>query len=299
MARGEEARPADRDPGPEALIRRALKTLLLDIHSPASLEEVWPRIVTEEACRRLLRRWNGWSPQKRREGWEKAARAIEEAAYATRPYCLRCGTCCRKGSPSLYREDLLLLRRGGLTRLDLVTLRRGERVYSNEIERLIYLPEEQVKVREKPGSRECLFFQPEGPGCGIYEHRPRQCRVMECWNPAGYRALKKDRPVSRRDLLDPEDPLMPVVRAHEERCSVLRLQEGLERATEQTLAEDENLGEAIAYDRHVRSFLGEKFSLRRQHLDFLLGRPVEEVIGGLGFTIQFEPGNRIIIKRKE
>ncbi len=122
---------------------------------------------------------------------------------------------------------------------------------------------------------------------------------MECWNPAGYRVLKKDRLLSRKDLLAPEDPLLPVVKSHEERLSVIRLREWLIRATEQSLPADETLREAIHYDRQVRSFLGEKFGLRRQHLDFLLGRPVEEVIGGLGFTLQFEPGNQIIIERKE
>jgi Fe-S-cluster containining protein len=298
MTKGDEARHPDLDPGPEALIRKSLETMLRDIYSPASLVDVWARVLGEEACRRLLRNWNGWTPQERRKGWEKAGRVIEKAAYATRPYCLRCGTCCRKGSPSLYRDDLPLLSRGALSRLDLVTLRRGEVVYSNEAGRFICLPEEQVKIREKPGSRECLFFSPEGPGCGVYQHRPRQCRVLECWNPAGYRALKKDRLLSRKDLLAPEDPLLPVVKSHEERLSVIRLREWLMRDTEQSLPADENLREAINYDRHVRSFLGEKFGLRRQHLDFLLGRPAEEVISGLGFEVEFEPGNRLIIRRK-
>jgi Fe-S-cluster containining protein len=299
MTEGDEVRHPNRDSGPEALIRKALEAMLRDIHSPASLAEVWPGVVAAKACRELLRNWSVWKPAERETGWGKAAGVIEKAAYATRPYCLRCGTCCRKGSPSLVWDDLPLFRRGGLTRLDLVTLRRGERVYSNEAGHFIQLAEEQVKIREKAESRECLFFQEDGSGCGTYKSRPRQCRVLECWNPAGYRVLKKNRLLSRKDLLDPGDPILPVVKSHEERCSVLRLQEWLLRAAEQTLSADEDLQAAIRYDRHARAFLSEKFSLERRHLDFILGRPVEEVISGLGFEVEFEPGKGLIIRRKE
>lgn len=281
----------------ETQARQALRKILAEIQSPASFESVWIGVSGARTYRALLRHWENWNRKQRVNGWEGLARVVEKAAYATRPYCLKCGTCCRKGSPSLYRDDLPLFRRGTLTRLDLVTLRRGEKVYSNEAERFIRLPEEQVKIREKPGGRECLFFQPEGSGCGIYGNRPRQCRVLECWDPEGYRVLKKNRLLSRKDLLDPQDPLLPVVKTHEERCSILRLQEWLEQAVEQALPHDDSLMEGLLYDRHTRTYLSEKFGLNRKHLDFLLGRPVEEVIPGLGFRIQFEPGNRIMVKQ--
>jgi Fe-S-cluster containining protein len=294
----DEALDPERNLKAETLIRRALEKMLKEIRSPVPPEEVWPRVVSGEACRKLLRSWEEWTPQERRKGWQKAARIIERAAYATRPYCLRCGTCCRKGSPSLYRDDLPLFHRRILTRLDLITLRRGERAYSNEAERFVFLPEEQVKIREKPGSRECFFYQPEGPGCGIYEGRPRQCRRLECWNPEGYRSLKKNKLLSRKDLLDPEDPLLPVVKTHEERCQLLRLQEWLVQAAEQVGFDEDRLLEVIHFDRHARNHLSQRFGLNRQHLDFLLGRPVEEIIPGLGFEVGFEPGNRIVVRRR-
>jgi Fe-S-cluster containining protein len=280
----------------EGLVREALAKILEEIHSPASLPAVWPQVASSPAFREVTLRWDRWTSEERHQGWEKISRVLERAAYASRPYCLRCGSCCRKGSPSLYRNDLPLFRRGAPTRLDLVTLRRGERVYSNEADRFLCLPEEQVKIREKPGSRECLFFQPEGPGCGIYNHRPLQCRVLECWNPEGYRVLKRNKLLSRKDLLDPQDPLLPVMKSHEERCSVLRLQELLMKTAEQTNPDDEGLLDIILYDRHTRTYLGEKIGLNRLHLDFLLGRPVADVVSGLGFQVQCEPGNRFVIR---
>lgn len=281
----------------ETLACQALRDILAEIQSPASFESVWIEVSGSRPYGELLKLWESWNRKQRLDGWEDLARVVEKAAYGTRPYCIKCGTCCRKGSPSLYRDDLPLFRRGTLTRQDLVALRPGETVYSNEDDRFIHLPVEQVKIREKPGSRECLFFQPEGHGCGIYDNRPLQCRVLECWNPGGYKVLKKNKLLSRKDLLDPTDPLLPVVKTHEERCNVLRLQELLMKTAEQTIPEDdEGLMGIILYDRHVRAYLSEKFDLNRQHLDFLLGRPVAEVIPGLGFQIQFEPGNRIVVR---
>ena len=280
----------------ETHARQALRDILAEIQSPASFESVWSEVSGSRPYGELLKLWESWNRKQRLNGWEELARVVEKAAYGTRPYCIKCGTCCRKGSPSLYRDDLPLFRRGTLTRRDLVALRPGETVYSNEDDRFIRLPVEQVKIREKPGSRECLFFQPEGHGCGIYDNRPLQCRVLECWNPEGYKVLKKNKLLSRKDLLGPTDPLLPVVKTHEERCNVLRLQELLMKTAEQTIPDDEGLMGIILYDRHVRTYLSEKFDLNRQHLDFLLGRPVAEVIPGLGFQIQFEPGNRIVVR---
>lgn len=282
----------------KALARHALETMLKDIGSPAVAEEVWGRVAADDVFCRLIRKWDDWAAPERQQAWEELSRVLEKAAYATRPYCLRCGTCCRKGSPSLYREDLSLLRRGTVSRLDLITLRKGERVFSNETDAFFILPEEQVKVREKPDSRECIFFQGQDPGCGIYEDRPRECRILECWNPEGFQVLKQERLLSRLDLLDPADPLLPIAKTHEERCDLLRLQEWLTRAVEGAGAEEERILEALQYDRHVRAFLGEQFNLEPRHLDFLLGRPLEEVVVGLGFSLQVEPGGRVVVGRK-
>jgi Fe-S-cluster containining protein len=281
----------------QALARHALEILSRDISSPAAAEEVWSRVESEAIFRELIRNWENWGALERRKAWAELSRVLEKAAYATRPYCLRCGTCCRKGSPSLYREDLSLLRRGTVSRLDLITLRKGERVFSNETDAFFILPEEQVKVREKPDSRECIFFQAPDPGCGIYEDRPRECRILECWNPEGFQVLKQEKRLSRLDLLDPADPLLSVMKTHEERCDLLRMQEWLIRAVEGAGGEDEKVVETLQYDRHVRAFLGEQFNLERRHLDFLLGRPLEEVVVGLGFSVQVEPGGRVVVRR--
>jgi Fe-S-cluster containining protein len=231
-------------------------------------------------------------------GWEGLARVVEKAAYATRPYCIQCGTCCRKGSPSLYQEDLPRVLRGVIKRTDLMTLRKGEIGFSNELDELIQISREQVKVREKSRTRECLFFQSESGVCGIYENRPLQCRTLECWNPEDFQRLASGRPLNRLDLFAPHDPVVPVIKAHEDKCDLLNLERELKRAGEQKKDGRDRVMEGLGFDRHTREFLGEKYGFKPEHLLFLLGRPLTEVVASLGYKISLDPDGRLKILRR-
>ena len=271
---------------PEPLVREALKKLLQDIQSPVPPETVWPQVSSTPTFRELIIRWDRWTAQDRRKGWEKMSRILEQAAYATRPYCLRCGTCCRKGSPSLYRDDLPLIRAGIIRRIDLLTLRSGEIGFSNEKNCLVEIAQEQIKIREKPRSRECLFFNPGDSGCAIYTNRPLQCRILECWHPEQFKKLSNNKLLSRKYLLNTEDPLWPVIRSHEERCGFTRIKEALRQDAEGGDKEGKSLMEIIDYDFQVRDFLIEKFSLHADHLEFILGRKVTDFLSSLGIRIR-------------
>ncbi|RPH89991.1 MAG: YkgJ family cysteine cluster protein [Desulfobacteraceae bacterium] len=277
----------------EAHARQALREILLEIQSPAAFDSVWIEVSGSEPYKRLLNHWEPWNRKQRANGWEGLARRVEKAAYATRPYCLKCGTCCRKGSPSLYPEDLPLVLRGTIKRTDLMTLRKGEIGFSNEQNELIQLTREQVKIREKPGTRECLFFQSESGVCGIHENHPLQCRTLECWNPEGFQRLERVRPLNRLDFFAPLDPVLPVIKAHEEKCDLLSLERSLQRAGEQRKDGQDRVMEGLGFDRHTREFLEEKYGFRPEHLLFLLGRPLTEVVASFGYRISLDPDGRL------
>ena len=281
----------------ETHARQALREILLEIQSPADLESVWVEVSGSRAYRELRTLWENWNRKQRVNGWEGLARVMEKAAYATRPSCIQCGTCCRKGSPSLYQEDLPLVLRGTIKRTDLMTLRKGEIGFSNEREELIQISREQVKVREKPGSRECLFFQGPSGVCGIYENRPVECQTLECWNPEGFQRLKSDRPLNRLDLFAPQDPVLPVIKAHEKKCDLLDLERELKRAVDQGSSQDRVM-EGIGFDRHTREFLGEKYGFKPEHLRFLLGRPLPEVVASFGYIISQDSDGRLKISER-
>ena len=283
----------------ETQTRQALREILYEIQSPSTFESVWVEVSSSQPFRELVKNWECWNRKQRVEGWQRAARVLEQAAYATRPYCLQCGTCCRKGSPSLYREDLPLVLEGVIRRSALITLRRGEICFSNENNQLIQLPQEQVKIPENSGTRECLFFQGEVKSCEIYESRPLQCRTLECWNPEGFTILTAQPFLTRRDLLDPEDPLLPVIEAHEEKCDLLNLEQGLKRAVDNKKGGLDLVAEELGFDRHTRDFLSEKYGLGPEHLAFLLGRPLPAVAASLGYRISLDADGRLqVIKER-
>jgi Fe-S-cluster containining protein len=282
----------------ETQTRRALREILYEIQSPSTFESVWHEVSSSRPYRELLKSWECLNRKQRVKGWQRAARVLEQAAYATRPYCLQCGTCCRKGSPSLFRVDLPLVLKGVIKRSNLITLRRGEICFSNESNQLIQLPREQVKIPEKSGTRECLFFQGETKGCEIYESRPLQCRTLECWNPDGFTILTESPFLTRLDLLSPQDPILPVIKAHEEKCDLLNLEQGLKQAVDKKEGGLVLAAEALGFDRHTRDFLGEKYGLRADHLGFLLGRPLAEVAVSLGYRISLDADGRLQVSKE-
>jgi Fe-S-cluster containining protein len=274
---------------PEALetrCRQSLERLLREIHSPASLDDLWPGIKAGPVYQDLFRNSSSWTESYWERQWEALCREMEKAAYATRPYCLQCGDCCRQGSPTLYLEDTPILRQGVIQRMDLLTLRAGEIGFSNATQDLVLLDEEQVKVKEKPGSRECLLLDSGTGVCSIYEDRPIQCRVMECWNPDFFYDLKSKKYLTRKELLNPADPLLPVIESHGQRCSVDDLQRALSRVKRGFADAQAEAMDILFFDRHLREFLTREQGISPENQMFLIGRPVSDLIISFGFRIE-------------
>lgn len=279
----------------ESECRKSLERLLRETRSPVSLDDLWPVFRTNPVYLELSENWLSWEESYRKRQWEALCREMEKAAYATRPYCLRCGDCCRQGSPTLYLEDLPILRQGIIRRLDLLTLRAGEIGFSSVSQDLVLLDEEQVKVKEKSGSRECLFLDTGTGLCGIYENRPSQCRVMECWNPDLYYDLKAQKYLTRKELLNPDDPLVPIIESHSQRCSLDDLQRALTRAQRGFADALEEVLDILLFDQNLREYLDREQGISPESQVFLIGRPVSDLIRSFGFRIEEDRGGKIKI----
>lgn len=195
------------------------------------------------------------------------------------PLCSRCGECCRKGGPALHREDLPLLRTpGGPDLADLVTLRAGEPALDQVRGRLEPLETEIVKLRGRDGTWTCLFFRDGDAACAIYAARPLECRVLSCRDTRELaRVYAQDR-LTRADILPPGHPLLELVAEHERRCPV----SGFARLLESGAPEDRRSRAAmLAWDREVRLLVGEKSGMDPAILDFLFGRPLEQLAPAL------------------
>lgn len=245
------------------------------VHSRAAVADVEAALERMPAYQQLADDWDGFGPPEKESAAQQLDALFRQAAYATRPYCVRCGTCCHNAGPTLHGGDEALVHTGRLRREQLVTFRVGEEVFSHVEGRRVVLQHECVMVRAAP-RRGCALFDPTANSCAVYEHRPRQCRVQRCWDPAEAEELARGAGLSRLDLVS-----APVERRlieqHERACAVSRLRE-LSRERRNGAAEAAAaMDSMIAQDTHFRRRLVETVAVAPAALRFLLGRPVAEL----------------------
>jgi len=275
------------------------------VHSPAAVEEAENWLHNLPAFKDLSQQWDGMSSAQREEAAETLNRIFRQAAYATRPFCLRCGACCGKSGPTLYPGDESLVwsgmdpEQGAETRAlrwsQLHTFRRGEEVFSHYAEGRQLLQHECVIVAPAQAGG-CPHHARHG--CAIHDHRPVQCRAQKCWDTAASAKLEAGPGLTRLHLLPPKDPLREMIKEHDEQCdprTLRQLGENFIKSAAEDCAQD------------IRSMLRSDFSLRQevaaldrqyeQALPFLLGRPLEELLGQWGIIASRGHAGEISLRR--
>ncbi len=200
--------------------------------------------------------------------------------------CRRCGTCCRKGGPALHVADVERVRSGIIGLESLLTIRAGERVHDNVRNRVVSLKKEIVKIRGRGDTWTCLFYDDEARSCGIYDHRPLECRALACRDPSELKRIYEQDRITRKDIIGSIQGLWDLVQTHEARCSQQKLAAMIARLKaplDPALAND--ICGCIAYDRHLRRLTVKKSGISPALLDFLFGRPLQQTIKTYGFTV--------------
>jgi len=239
--------------------------------------------------RDLMRRWAQMDAAERLAGWRNLLEAIDRIGRDVLPACVRCGECCRKGSPVLHVEDLELLRQGKIPWNVIFTLRRGEPVEAPMENRLLFLPDERIKLREKKGTRECIFFDNAKDRCAVYPDRPLQCRAQSCWDPAPSVELA-DRPCLRREnIFEGVDLILDLMAEHSRRCSFEKLNDAFTRLQADNGETIQEALELLAYEDHFRHFFGERLNIPEDTLDLVFGRSFAELAPIFGFEVRVEP----------
>ncbi len=275
-------------------LKEEARTILKDVGSDTDPETLVKQALIDLEA--LAPRQDGQENRSEEEIWTQVRELLLKAAYATRPHCIRCGTCCTKGSPTLLEDDMDLFNRDILKPEHLVTIREGEPAYSYRTEELAATPEELIKIRETSGSKTCIFYEKSGSKCTVYESRPAQCRSQECWNTAAAEGIAGLTPINRKRLLEPIVSLWDIIQRHEERCSYSEFSRAMTRlgATKgQTVGEVLDL---LAFDHHVREFIAENFGIDSESLDFFLGRPLQDAIINYGLELEEQPDGSFLLK---
>jgi Fe-S-cluster containining protein len=275
------------------MLKEEARTVLWQVGSSADPDELVKSCL--EDLQALAPREDGVEDRTDDHIWRQVQERLLKAAYATRPFCVRCGTCCSKGSPTLTTEDFALFSENVLKPEHLVTIREGEQTYSLITETIEPATEELIKIREKDGTTTCIFYQSLTKDCAIYESRPFQCRSQECWNPESSEHIVHGTPIGRETLLKATGSLWDVIQRHDERCSHAELQRAVFRlgATKGQTVED--VLELLRFDHHVRWFLTEKLNLEPAALDFFLGRPLTEAIKAYGLQVEQCPDGSFLL----
>jgi Fe-S-cluster containining protein len=277
-------------------LKEEARDILWKVGADANPQEVIDGILNELEA--LAPGPEGQDERSEEEIWRQVRDRLLKAAYATRPHCIRCGTCCTEGSPTLIGDDLSLFTRDIVKPEHVFTIRQGELVYDNRTQQAAPAQHEAVKIRELLEKKACIFYEEGGKKCTIYECRPQQCRRQECWNAEAATAVSGT-PLTRQDLFEPIEDLWNVIQNHEERCSYSELSRSmvkLEATSGQTV---EEVLELLRYDHHVREFIAERLGLPLQIMELFFGRPLRQTVEAYGLKVEEQPDGCFVLRPVE
>ena len=198
--------------------------------------------------------------------------------------CKRCGTCCMQGGPSLHLEDKDLLINGPIKLEHLITIRKGEMAHFALHEEPAPIMQELIKIAGKGKEWECTFLEHDEKLCTIYEHRPLECRLLECWNTSELETVVGQNTLTRGDVIASDNPINEFIRFHELKCPVpaadkilMALSSGEEGQGVLT-----ELTELVRRDLAIRAEAVEKFNIPLPLEMLYFGRPIHIMLNAHG-----------------
>ncbi|MBF0452364.1 MAG: YkgJ family cysteine cluster protein [Candidatus Magnetomorum sp.] len=193
--------------------------------------------------------------------------------------CRRCGTCCKKNSPSLHGIDSELIQSGAIPRNQLITYRKGEWINDNVAGQFIRLEQDIIKPIENKKDGYCTFYIVEDRSCGIYAHRPVECQTQNCYDPEPFIQMYAKNRLTRRDIFPSNSAYYEMIEYHESRCPLSEL-ENIRPFSNMIVSEQaiSTFKEMIRFEFHFRYTLHKRTGLQSSEMNFLLGRSVETIL---------------------
>lgn len=198
--------------------------------------------------------------------------------------CYQCGNCCKEGGPALHTSDIELVKSGGIPVSSLITIRKGELGLHPISGNIQPVAAELVKIVGTGRNWVCCYFDQE-TGCTVYDKRPIACRTLKCWDTKEILELVEKDTLCRVDLLEDDDPLIPVILEHERICPCDDLQTvhaGIGLVTEKLQKE---LEKRVRADLRFRARVIADFQLKVSEELFYFGRPLFQLLQQLGVGV--------------
>ena len=202
----------------------------------------------------------------------------------SRTHCIRCGECCLNSSPTLQMPDLSEVLDGHIRTTDLYTIRVGELVWDNIQRQMRISDREVIKLKEKEGSKSCLFYNEDENACAIYEHRPIQCRALACWDDSEFMRVYQRPKADRKDLIRNSN-LLKLIDEHNKKCSYLEIDRWVRQIEDMGEGAVERILGLLKYDHDLRAMAFDRLNIKYEQMDFLFGRPLSKTITMFGLKV--------------
>jgi Fe-S-cluster containining protein len=202
-----------------------------------------------------------------------------------------------KGGPALHIDDKKLLIQKTINQESLITIRRGEPVFSLEESTPEWATTEIIKLKGKQAEWSCIFYDQDSSTCSIYQHRPLECILLKCWNAVELEAIAGKSLLSRFDIISPDESIIKYIHRHEKVCNLdilgqLALKPN-RKFDKNTLAE---LNELVNKDLALRSEALMHLNLNLDLELFYFGRPLFKILSQFALIPRELNGKIILIQ---
>ncbi len=209
--------------------------------------------------------------------------------------CRQCGTCCKKGGPSLHKEDMVLLRQGSIVFAELITVRTGEKVLLPFSGKAEPASQELIKLAGQKGEWTCVHYDQENSSCQIYKDRPLECRLLDCRDTQALIDVIGRDTLERRNILNPEDPILELIAKHDMECPWERVDMLGDRLLQNRDGEIlPELSAIVNKDLEFRRSAFNEYGMPGEIELFVFGRPIFLFLGQYGISVSEKNGELVL-----
>ena len=206
--------------------------------------------------------------------------------------CDCCGICCSKGGPALHYDDRALLQDNFLQAEHLITIRKGEPVFSLSAQNPEPARSEIIKIKGRGSEWTCLFFREKEAECAIYEHRPLECSLLQCWDTENLEKVAGRNLLSRYAIIATNDPILSFIKRHDENCSLENLASQLTELNRVISRQQamNDLTRLVNTDLAIRSQAIAELHFSLDLELFFFGRPLFKILDQFGINTHEKNG---------